>query len=82
MAARNTRKREKFRPPDLADIQQLDASDFQAVDEWMPNWGRECEVCGHAPCVSDVYQGKVVYDGTMCGVCTWGEAACRDPANW
>ncbi|MFC0694688.1 hypothetical protein [Paraburkholderia humisilvae] len=53
-----------------------------AVDEWVPNYGRQCEVCGETPCVSGVRDGKVVYDGSMCGACTWGEDACLDPANW
>ena len=52
------------------------------IDAWEPNYARACENCGQRPCVSGVTGGKVVYDGTMCGVCTWGEAACLDPANW
>jgi hypothetical protein len=64
------------------------------IDEWRPLWSRECEICGQVPCVQgisyrfdvnnmrDASRDKVEYDGTMCGVCTWGEAACADPENW
>jgi hypothetical protein len=49
------------------------------VDAWSPDYGRECVVCGAAPCVTGVKGGRVVYEAEMCGVCTWGEAACLDP---
>lgn len=52
------------------------------VDKWTPNWNKCCEVCGQKPCAQGKQGDKVVYDGDMCGVCTWGEAACADPANW
>lgn len=77
MAARNAKKRAKFAAPEPASEPQT-----MTVDEWVPNYGRQCEVCGETPCVTGVRGGTVVYDGSMCGVCTWGEAACLDPANW
>lgn len=64
------------------------------VDEWVPDYTRECEVCGQRPVVTGIQYrfdadnlrdrsaDRVVYKGTMCGVCTWGEADCLDPANW
>lgn len=55
------------------------------VDEWRPDYARECEVCGQTPCVTGWQlkpKLKEVYTGDMCGVCTWGEADCRDPENW
>ncbi|MFP4891262.1 hypothetical protein [Paraburkholderia sp. EG304] len=52
------------------------------IDAWVPDYGRECEACGSTPCVSGLSDGHVVYAGALCGVCTWGEAACSDPANW
>jgi hypothetical protein len=82
VSARNARKREKLHTPEWPAIVPAEAHDFQAIDEWVPNYGRECEICGRSPCVTGIYRGRVAYDGTMCGVCTWGEAACLDPANW
>jgi hypothetical protein len=86
MAAKNAKKRAKLPapepPPDMPEIVWPDGDEFQKIDAWVPDWGRACEVCGNAPCVVGMYQSKVVFDGGMCGVCTWGEAACREPANW
>jgi hypothetical protein len=86
MSSRSAKKRAKLQPPDLPlevpNVIGPDATEIQQVDEWVPNYERECEVCGQVPCVTGIYHGKVVYEGTMCGVCTWGEAACIDPANW
>ncbi|MGF6932953.1 hypothetical protein OKW41_002092 [Paraburkholderia sp. UCT70] len=75
MSSRNAKRRAKFRAPDVL-------PEAVVVDEWVPDYGRECENCGQTPCVTGVLDGKVVYAGSMCGVCTWGEAACLDPANW
>lgn len=77
MAARNAKKRAKFAAPEPAS-----EPDAMIVDEWVPDYGRQCEGWGQTPCVTGVRDGKVVYDGSMCGVCTWGEAACLDPSNW
>lgn len=55
------------------------------VDEWRPNYTRKCAICGQTPCVEGWQQTpeiKLVFEGTMCGVCTWGDADCADPANW
>lgn len=52
------------------------------LDHWEPDYEERCEVCGHSPCVTGVKDGRVVYQAHMCGACTWGEAACLDPANW
>jgi hypothetical protein len=52
------------------------------LDGWYPNWNLGCEVCGQKPTVNGMEDGKVVYRGDMCGVCTFGEAACLDPAEW
>jgi hypothetical protein len=78
MAAKNAKRRAKFSPPDPAPAARVEVQ----IDSYEPNYGRQCEVCGESPTVTGVFQGRVVYDGSMCGVCTWGEAACRDPANW
>jgi hypothetical protein len=77
MAARNAQKRAKF-----AASEPAGEPESQTIDEWVPNYGRQCEVCGETPCVSGLRDGNVVYDGSMCGVCTWGEASALDPANW
>ncbi len=52
------------------------------IDSYQPDYKRECEVCGANHVVTGVKDGKVVYQGEMCGVCTWGESAMRDPAKW
>ena len=52
------------------------------VERWEPDYSRECEVCGRTPCVTAVLGDRRTYEGTMCGMCTWGEAAMRDPSQW
>lgn len=52
------------------------------IDEYKPDYKHRCEVCGQKPVVTGVKNGKVVYQGEMCGVCTWGEAAMHDPEEW
>ncbi|SAK63442.1 hypothetical protein AWB80_02866 [Caballeronia pedi] len=54
----------------------------QPVDEWVPDYDHECENCGETPVVTGVHRGIVVVATGMCGCCTWGEAACIDPAQW
>ena len=56
--------------------------DVVKVDKFVPNYNKTCEVCGADHTVSGVKDGEVVYDGDMCGVCTWGESACIDPEKW
>ena len=51
-------------------------SEVTVVDEFKPDYTHNCEVCGRDHVVTGVKNGKVVYQSTMCGVCTWGEAAC------
>lgn len=52
------------------------------IDGYAPDYKHKCEVCGQKPVVTGVKDGKVVYQGSMCGVCTWGEADMRDPEEW
>jgi hypothetical protein len=48
-----------------------------------PNYRTRCEVCGQTPTVRIRREnGKMFYDGTMCGPCTWGEADTIDPDKW
>jgi hypothetical protein len=75
MAARNAKKRAKFAAPEPEP--QADA-----IEKFVPNYGRQCEVCGQTPCVTGMRDGKVVYDGTKCGVCTWGDPALADAGRW
>ena len=49
-----------------------------------PNYKKRCMVCEGRPTV-DIYDAKgekKITSTEMCGVCTWGEAECHDPANW
>jgi hypothetical protein len=58
-------------------------SEIVEVEKWIPDYEHNCEVCGQTPVVCGVNKrGNVVYHGTMCGVCTWGEAICLDPEEW
>ena len=56
--------------------------DAANVDGYYPNFNRLCENCGQKSTVTAIKDGKVVYEGDMCGVCTWGEAAMAEPDNW
>lgn len=50
--------------------------------EFKPNYDNECEACGNTPTVDIYVNGKLESTTSLCGVCTWGEAACVDPENW
>lgn len=52
------------------------------VDSWMPDYSLICDVCDAGHVVTGISGNKVVYHGSMCGVCTWGEADMADPDNW
>lgn len=52
------------------------------VDAFVPNFTRQCENCGQSPTVMAMKDGKVVYQGTMCGPGTWGDADMADPNKW
>ena len=49
--------------------------DVIELDSYQPDYKHSCEVCGANHVVTGVKDGKVVYQGEMCGVCTWGESA-------
>ena len=51
------------------------------IDKYQPNHKRKCENCEATPTVEGVKDNKVVYRGSMCGPCTWGEASAQDPAT-
>ena len=52
------------------------------IDRFAPDYKHNCEVCGQTPVVTGVKDGKVVYQGEMCGPCSWGEARTIDPSTW
>lgn len=52
------------------------------IDKYEPDYKHSCENCGTGHVVTGGKDGEVVYQGNMCGVCTWGESAMRDPAEW
>ncbi len=58
------------------------SDDIINIDKFVPDYTNTCEVCGANHVVTGVKDGKVVYQGEMCGVCTWGESAMRDPKEW
>ena len=57
-------------------------TEANVIDSWEPDYEHSCENCGQSPVVLGVTGGKVVYQGDLCGPCTWGEAACLDPEVW
>lgn len=52
------------------------------VDAFEPDYESKCANCGESPTVLGIKDGEVVYAAGLCGVCTWGDADCIDPANW
>lgn len=52
------------------------------LDRFAPDYTHECINCGRIPVVTGVKDGKTVYQGEMCGPCTWGEAAMLNPELW
>ena len=54
----------------------------QFVDKFVPNIAGECDNCGTSPTVSAEKNGKLVYQGSLCGPCTWGREDMADPENW
>jgi len=66
---------------ELLDLKTADGKEFKVYYD--PDYKRKCCSCSATPCVRICHEdGKVFYDGDMCGACTWGEAAAIDPANW
>ena len=63
-------------------LKEKQMTSVQKIDEYVPDYGHKCEVCGANHVVTAVKDGKVVYRGDMCGVCTWGESDMHDPDNW
>jgi hypothetical protein len=57
-------------------------NDVVTIDRFEPNYEGKCCNCGQSPTVNGVKGGEVVYEGEMCGPCTWGEAAMLDPDEW
>jgi hypothetical protein len=58
------------------------SNEVTTIDRYEPDYTKECEVCGTKHVVTVVRDGRVVYQGTMCGVCTWDEDAMREPSEW
>ena len=59
------------------------------IDQFLPNYQQECEVCGQFPCVDGVVfagkarrKTKVIYHSALCGPCTFGTAEATDPETW
>jgi hypothetical protein len=65
----------------MTDATTQDGDEIE-LDSFEPDYKHECCNCGQSPVVTGVRGGKVVYQGEMCGVCTWGEARCIDPNEW
>lgn len=52
------------------------------IDAFVPDYDDQCMNCGASPTVAAVAKGKLVYQGHLCGPCTWGDADMLDPGNW
>jgi hypothetical protein len=73
-------------------IDQSANSPERTIVTWKPDYDKRCAVCDGFPVVTgvdengvEVYPTKLWardFNNYMCGVCTWGEAACIDPENW
>ena len=57
-------------------------SEVTEIDEYKPDYTHRCEVCDADHVVTGVKNGEVLYQGSMCGVCTWGEMEMINPENW
>ncbi|MEX3818795.1 hypothetical protein [Paraburkholderia sp. BR14312] len=75
MSSRSRKAHQRIAPPEVYPTSIV-------VDAWVPDYGRQCEVCGQTPCVTGLVDGQVVYEGSMCGACMWDDDAYADPVNW
>jgi hypothetical protein len=69
--------------PDFRGVMQnKDGMEFSVYSD--PHYGKRCVVCGQKPVVRirRVDTDELEIDSDMCGPCTFGEAACLDPAEW
>ena len=65
----------------MLDIETSDEGTIKGYYD--PNYKCKCCVCGAKPTVRIRRKnGKIFYDGEMCGPCTWGESETADPNNW
>lgn len=58
------------------------ATNVTEVDAFVPDYEHQCENCGQTPVVCAEKNGRVILRTTLCGPCTWDEAAMLDPAAW
>jgi hypothetical protein len=58
------------------------ANNVIRVDSYEPDFAHTCESCGASHVVTAVKGGETVFQGTMCGVCTWGTLDMLDPEEW
>lgn len=71
MSRNSKRERETFAPEEVV-----------KVDAFVPDYESKCSNCGESPTVLGVKGAEIVYASGMCGLCTWGDSDCIDPANW
>jgi hypothetical protein len=45
------------------------------VESWVPDASLQCAICGQTPCLIGMKDGKVVYEGSICGPCMWDGSA-------
>jgi hypothetical protein len=53
-----------------------------AVEQWVPDWGVACRVCGGLPCAAGLRDGQVVFESHLCGICAFNDDDCVDPDKW
>lgn len=74
---------DEWRPNYARKCENCDAT--PCVQGWNFAWTREEVENAQGDLTKSSHKSvhdTLVYDGTMCGVCTWGSANCIDPANW
>jgi hypothetical protein len=52
------------------------------IDSFEPDYDDACSACGESPTVVAMRYGQIVSRTHLCGPCTWGEAAMKNPREW
>ena len=53
-----------------------------SIDYYKPDYKHSCCNCSNSPVVTGVKDDVVVYQGEMCGPCTWGTSRALYPDTW
>lgn len=59
-----------------------DALKSLGIEQFVPDYDRQCTSCGASPVVTGMKEGRVVYVSSQCGACTFVGAEMWNPKNW